>query len=331
MKIFYVPIEPYETRYTADWISQFEDEFTNNGIDYVTVLGNAVSSTVTDGGVLDACGTHIYKFSQLTKIVNLIQTGNISDGDVIFFADLWFPGIESLFYIRNMLNIEFKIEGIFHAGTYDQFDFTCRNGMRSWGKWLEAGWFCGIDKIFVATDFHKQLLLQNSISIRDLEKKIFVTGLPFYAKTLREKYYNSNKENIVVFPHRMDSEKHPEMFSGLVDDLRKAGISFIPMCTIIETKSRQEYFNILGRSKVMVSFADQETFGYSTLESMALGNVVIVPNKLSYCETVPSVFRYDSVSEVKDRVIDALVNYKEPEYKNIETWENSIKRMIELM
>lgn len=327
--LYYIPIEPYETRYTADWIAQFEKEFKKHGVPYTTILGKTDSTKVTAGGVLDACGTHIFKFTQLNRIIRRIKSGKIHDGDIIFFADLWFPGIESLFYIRNMLTIDFKICGIFHAGTYDTHDFTYRNNMREWGKYLEASWFTGIDMIFVATEFHKAMLLENSEQVMGLADKIKVTGLPFYADELRDKYgTNKSDINILVFPHRCDEEKHPELFDSLVTELQNRGFDFVACKTILETASREEYFKILAQSKVMVSFADQETFGYSTLESMALDNIVVVPNRLSYVETVPKEFRYDSINECINMVQNALENYKQPKYENLITWETSIYNML---
>ena len=333
--LYYIPIEPYETRYTADWVQDFEQTFEQFDVEFTTILGKPSSTKVTDGGVLDACGTHLYKFSQLQILIEKIDNGIVKDDDVIFFADLWFPGLESLFYIRNMLKRKFKICGIFHAGTYDKADFTYRNGMRRWGRFLEASWFTEIDTIFVATEFHKNLLLSKSLSFMtpQLADKIYVTGLPFFSDKLRWQYLKTNKsdENILVFPHRMDIEKHPEMFDELVSWLQSKQIKFKPVRTIVETKSRKEYFNLLAKSKVMVSFADQETFGYSTLESMALDNIVVVPNRLSYVETVPRRFRYDTKQECFDMVLNALTNYSKPCYDDIDEWQYSICKMIEKM
>lgn len=324
--VYYIPIEPYKTRYTADWIEQFETEFIDHNIQFITILGKAVSKEVTAGGVLDTCGTHIYKFSQLSKLMTLIRDGEVKDDDTIFFADLWFPGIESLFYVRNMTGIKFKICGVFHAGTYDPADFTYRSGMRNWGKFIEAGWFTEIDKIFVATDFHKKLMLQNSLELDMLPEKIIVTGLPFYGKQLADEYL-SEKEDILVFPHRVDKEKHPELFDKLVDWLSDKGVNVKAIKTIEETSSREEYFKILGKSKVMVSFADQETFGYSTLESMALDNIVVVPDKLSYVETVPDDSRYNSLDEAFEKVYKGLTEYKKPDY-DVSKWTSAIGNMI---
>lgn len=327
MKLYYLPIEPYETRYTKDWITQFENEFKAHNIPFETILGTPVTQKIINGTVLDACGTHIYKFAQLDTIIKKINLGEIHDNDVIFFADAWFPGIESLFYIRNITNIKYKIYGIFHAGTYDNFDFTYKTGMRTWGKYFEASVFDGLDKIFVATEFHKNLLCSKSICDGE---KVIVTGIPFYADELRKKYLPTNKENILVFPHRLETEKNPELFDKLCTYLRQEKVDFTPVKTLDVTKNRDEYFKILAKSKVMVSFADQETFGYSTVESAALDNIVVVPNKLSYVETIPTQYRYNNVDEAFKMVKNALQNYEIPSY-NLTKWKYSIDNMLKEM
>ena len=81
----------------------------------------------------------------------------------------------------------------------------------------------------------------------------------------------------------------------------------------------------------MLSFADQETFGYSTLEAMASGNVVIVPNKLSYMETVPKEYRYNNLTEAKELFIKAINGELRPNYPDIYKWEKAFKNMHSYM
>ena len=233
-----------------------------------------------------------------------------------------------MFYVRDITKKKFKIAGIFHAGTWDPFDFTSRNSMRDWGQHIELGWLHGIDIIFVATQFHKDLIVMNNGDFDP--NKIFVTGIPFYAKELQEKYPVTNKENIVVFPHRCENEKHPEKF----DRLQKKFPQWTFIKTLEETNNRDEYFKLLAKSKVMVSFADQETFGYSTVEAMALGNYVIVPNKLSYRETVPNGFRYkpNKDKEVEELLKQFMASEELPNYENcLDKWSESIPKMIKVL
>lgn len=325
MKIIHVPLEKLPTRYTADWVQQFEETFKACRVEFVTVEGNESNQSIKQGSVLDCFGTNRYKMQQLDKILEMLQNKEITENDVIFFADLWFPGLESLFYVRNITGVDFKIAGIYHAGTWDPYDFTSRTGMRNWGRHLEMSWLHGIDIIFVATQWHKDLIVMNSDDFDDT--KIFVTGIPFYARELSEKYPVTTKNELVVFPHRLDIEKHPEKFERLAKRYQQWTFSK----TIESTRDRDAYFKMLARSKVMISFAEQETFGYSTVEAMALGNFVIVPNSLSYRETVPSDYRYNSEREIP-AMLENFMQMKEiPYYPELQKWATSIERMIRVL
>ena len=327
MKIIHVPIEKVPTRYTMEWKEVFEQQFTAEKIEYITVEGETPVIPIETGSVLDAYGTNKYKLSQLTKLIDMIADGTIEDDDVIFFADLWFPGIEALFYIRDLSKKEFKIAGIYHAGTWDPYDFTSQHNMRDWGQHAELSWLHGVDTVFVATKFHKNMIVMNSGDFDNT--KIFVTGIPFNAKQLQTQYPFESKENIVVFPHRCNEEKHPEKF----DKLKKKYPQWRFVKTLEETQSREEYFQLLAKSKVMISFADQETWGFSTLESMALGNYVIVPNGLSYRETVPdSEYRYHKDNEVATMLEDFMSREELPTYSNIDTiGTDAISKMIKVL
>lgn len=329
MKIWHLPIEPYETRYTADWVQEFEKEFTNANVEFETIFGVPTVNTLKPGTVLDCCGTNIYKMSQLSKLLQKINDGEVKDNDCILFADMWFPGLESLFYVRDLSKINFKIYGILHAGTWDKHDFTSQAGMGKWAKHIETSWITNVDKVFVATNFHKQLIEEY---IPEAKGCITVTGIPFYSNKLSDNYDTSNKRDIVVFPHRCVPEKQPELFDQLSKQL--------PQFTFIKTldicKNRQQYFELLAKSKYMVSFANQETFGYSTVESMALGCKVFVPDKLSYKETVPQEDRYDItdswVDQVKNMIMEYEQNYTTPDYSPcLQKWQSSILNMINVM
>ena len=124
--LYIVPLEKYEERYTEQWSRWIPDSLRINDVKFETIQGDVLTNTIESGEVLDCFNTNFFKFSQLQKIIVKIRNGEIKEGDHIWFADLWFPGIESLFYIRNITGIKFKISGILHAGTWDFNDFTYR-------------------------------------------------------------------------------------------------------------------------------------------------------------------------------------------------------------
>jgi hypothetical protein len=288
MRILFFPIEPLEDRYSADWFKWFTEAFKKENIENYQFLPQPLSDKINDGSFLDVCGTNYFKAMQIAQFSEMAYNKQIKDDDVVFLMDAWFPGLESIAYIRDALKLKFKICGILHAGTYDPYDFLTKSGMSYWGKSLEESWFKILDKVFVATNYHKRLLM----STRDIDSnKIIVTGIP----AALDLDYFGPKENIVVFPHRLDSEKNPQMFLELARRNTDSNWSFV--CTKEVCKTKQEYYDLLKRSKIAVSFADQETFGIAMVEAVMLGCLPAVPDRLSYSELYDPVFQYSSYNE----------------------------------
>ena len=329
MKIFNVPIESLEERYSAQWNKWFPEQFNLHGIAYETIYPDTLTDKIKDGSFLDVCGTNYFKAGQLKILTEKLYHREIKDGDVVFFHDLWFPGIEMLQYIRQGIGLKFKICGILHAGTYDPYDFLSKKGMGSWGEHIENAWFDFIDEIYVATEFHKFLLTKRMID----RNKIIVTGLPIY---FDRPVCWSQKENIVVFPHRLDSEKQPELFDKLANEFKNSGWQFIKSKDVCKTK--KEYLNLLHQSKIAVSFAKQETWGIAQQEALFAGCFPVVPNRLSYQEMYSERFQYNSFSDAV-LLVAKLMRPSEEDYVVLELNKTkprlsgslAIPRMINLM
>lgn len=277
-----IPIEPLEERYSKQWDNWFRQELEETFAHVKTIYGQESSGIIKTGSFLDVFETNQYKASQLQQIINHIKQ-NPDFRYIIFFHDLWFPGLESLAYIRDGADVDIKITGCLHAGSYDPNDFLSRQLMGVWAEPLENSWFQIIDMIFVATKFHKKLLTDNRWVNPD---KIQVTGFPLYD----DFSYTTPKENIVVFPHRLDDEKQPKLFDKLADALKNTGWQFIKSKDICRNK--KEYYDLLSRSKIAVSFALQETWGIAMQEAVYLGNVPVCPDRLSYSEMYRKSFLY---------------------------------------
>lgn len=317
--LYLVMLEKLEARYTAQWARWIPQSLDELNISYQIIEGDILVNTIETGDVLDIYGTNYYKASQLQKIIKLLYDQKIKDGDTIWFADLWFPGIEMLEYIRCISGIKFKITGVLHAGTWDEDDFTVRNGFRPWAKYLEKSWLSFIDKIFVGSKYHKQLI-EDYIEID--KDKIQATGLFFDYKEV-EKYKSDKDPRLVVFPHRLAPEKRPELFKKLADELSSTEAICIRTFDICRTK--EEYYQLLGKATYMVSFDGQETFGYSTLESIALGVVPLVFNGRSYQEIVPKQLRWDVFPELLMLIREGLRGDKE---YNIEEFKYILEKYL---
>lgn len=306
--IHFVPIEPYEERYTEQWYRWFGDAFSALGVEHTFVDGEMLTSTIEIGQVLDVYGTHYYKASQMQKLMGMLREGLILDEDTIFFADLWFPGIEALQYVRDMTGAKFKIEGVLHAGTWDKHDFTYLNGMERWAMFIENGWLKFIDKVYLGSAYHKTLIMRERLLGTGSGDRLKVTGLPF---EWREVNQEVKKEKIVVFPHRLDPEKGPDRFDELAEAFGgHGGWRFIKTKDICQTK--EEYYQLLGKASIAVSFAEQETFGYAMLEAIANRCMPLVPDKLSYkTMDIYDGYRFNDIAEVMHR-IDNFKDYERP-------------------
>lgn len=286
-KLWVVPIESLVERYSFQWNNWFRKELQSRGITFDFVDSKPLRNTIKNGSFLDVVGTNYFKSRQMARLCRYIDNGLVHDEDVILFHDLWFPGLESLAYIRDGLDLKFKVGGYFHAGTYDPFDFLTQKGMGLWGKPLENCWLSIADFVLSSTEFNKQLILKRRNALPD---KIHVVGYPWYPNDFVVE--STVKENIVVFPHRLNSEKNPQLFDKLKEDLQDE----FPDWQFLKTKevcaTKKEYYKLLGRSKIAVSFADQETCGIAMAEAIMSGCIPVVPDHLAYRELYEPCFRY---------------------------------------
>jgi len=307
-ELFFLPIEDLEERYSKQWNVWFKNEFDQRGMKYRYIHPQPLRTEIKDGAFLDVIGTHYFKSMQIAEVCRILDTErdylSLLDQVLIFVEDGWFPGIESLFYIRQALKMwNLKFVALFHAGTYDHADFLYRLGMEPWGEHLERSWMVGFDKILLSVPFHKELLLKMR-DVPGLFQKISLVGLPMdtnaciiessFVDTIKAMDDHTNKvnyedvshlkENIVLFPHRKDPEKKPYLFKLLESCYRfkypMDSIKFI--FTRDKKRDKKEYHDLLLKTKVALSFATQETFGISMVEAYNLGAHVIVPERLAY-------------------------------------------------
>ena len=299
-----IPIENLEERYSSQWNVWFPQEFQKANLEFQTIYpDNFQKNKINIGSFLDVYSSNRFKALQLSMICQLFEDNKVKDDDIFFFHDLWFPGIEMLFYIRDGSGIKFKIMGCLHAGTYDPWDFLTQSGMMRWAARIETSWFREVDKIFVATHFHKDLILENR---KILESKIAITSFPLF---LDIEYDKDEKEDIIIFPHRMNKEKQPELFIKLKEQFKNKYPAWKFLFTKEECKTKEEYYSLLKKAKVAVSFAQQETWGIAQQEAMFLGCIPVVPNRLSYHEMYYGCFKYNTLSGVYTLVESYMNNY----------------------
>ena len=134
---------------------------------------------------------------------------------------------------------------------------------------------------------------------------------------------------IIVWNHRWEHDKNPELFFQTLFDLDGKGLDFnivvlgqsferkprifekakkILAHRIIQfgyVESKEEYHKWLKMGDVIVSTATHEFFGIAVLEAVRAGCRPLLPNRLSYPELFPKAFLYDDETFI-ERFIETL-------------------------
>ena len=172
--------------------------------------------------------------------------------------------------------------------------------MERWAKNFEDNLFDIADEIYCGSDFIKDDIVKKRIIQPD---KLVPTGFPLDTENL-DKVKKVEKENIVIFSGRNVDEKQPWLFKQMRDKIGDNHIRFIN--TLEHNFSKEEYYELLAKAKVVVSFALQENFGYSIAEAVYLGCVPILPNRLVYPELYSEEYLYDTFDDACNMVSDVI-------------------------
>jgi len=296
-----LPIEKIEDRYSAQWWAWTLAALAAHPEWNARVIGSPTPQSIRTGEFLDVYGTNLYKSDQLFKTLEVLEATHPQPATVVLY-DAWYPGLEALAYVREATGRDIRLVGVFHAGTYDPYDFLAQRGMARWGRKLERAWGIALDKILVATEFHRSLLVEH----RQFQvSKIRLVPFPVFEDADRRA---RKKERIVVFPHRLAPEKRPEDFETIAAAYREyfPNDKTLFVYTKKECRTKDEYYDLLSRSTVAFSSALQETFGIAIQEAINLGCVPVVPDRLSYPDTVPDLYRYRSLQSAVRMIREAL-------------------------
>ncbi len=310
MKLIYVPLEHIDGRYTIHMDRDIEKYLLSNSIDYIKIIPTLKTPSLPKGMFLNAPFTTKFKSLQMAEIASMYERGEIADDDQFFFSDLWFPGLESIAYMNYFCKVNPKITGIIHAGSFTDTDFV--RDMERWAKNFEDIIFDISDTIFVASEFIKKDILKKRIVS---EQKLVVTGLPLDDYGLNLYKDVQVKENTVIFNGRLCDEKQPWLFDELERKVKaKLGNEILFIKTQEQNLNKKQYYDLLARSKAVVSYALQENFGFGVAEATYLGCVPVLPNRLVYPELYDSKYLYNNFEESVDLVCNAIVNYQYPKY-----------------
>ena len=355
-------LEPYEGRYTlqlTDWTTAVYDR---RGIDYVIVPGNTIDNTksISVGQVLDAHGRSYFGMSQMMNLVQMMRNGEVTGEDVVFFEDMFQPGIESLPYIMYQIPAEQRPRVYVRclAQAIDPDDFVHVWGMAKWMGLYEKM----VNEFATVLATNEEMV--SHMRIAGWEAPIYnISGLSFGKAEVQSRVDTIKpwvgRKNRIVFAARFDQEKQPNFFMDIVEEMGGFGVEFV-ICqggplrsnnpayierareleskgklTIAENLSKNEYYDIVNDSRVLFNCALQDWVSNTVSEADALGCNVVYPAYRSFPETFANdhtrMYVPWSKTDAMEKINKSLLSPSENIGK-ISDWTNgTIDRMIDIM
>ena len=319
MTIHIVDIEAVDTRYTKQWKEHLPKQLkksTNKEINVIS--GGETPQATTPGAFLNFGGTNVYKSKQLEQIGEMFCNGKVRDGDYFLYTDAWNPTVIQLRYMAELLGVDIRIGGMWHAGSYDPHDFLGRLiGDKPWVRKAEASMYECYDDNFFATEFHRDMFEDVFMDEGlDFFPKSRIVGWPMeYLVNSLEQYKGMTKRDLILFPHRIAPEKQVDIFRDLQSRLPQ--YEFVVCQEQMLTKN--DYHNLLGQAKIIFSANLQETLGISWYEGAIVDAIPMVPDRLSYSEMAIPEFKYPSEWTIdfdaylfnKDKLCTKIITYIE--------------------
>ena len=366
-KLFYMGLESYEARYTLQLTEWNRRVFDRRGLDVVYVPGTTIdnSQAISVGQVLDAHGRSYFGMSQMMNLVQLMKNGDVTNEDVIYFEDMFQPGIESLPYIMDQIPAEQRPRVYVRclAQAIDPDDFVHVWGMSKWMSTYEQMVNCFVTGVLATNEemvAHMRIAnwtapIYNISGLAFGKEEVLERGAatvnPFADRTMR-----------VGFAARFDQEKQPDFYMDLIEmwhdqgpfpvefavfsggPLRSNNPKYLERAralaaegklTIYENLSKNEYYKLLGDTRVLFNCALQDWVSNTVSEADTLGSNVLYPAYRSFPETFANDPNRLYVPWSIDDAYAKLGNLLQEPHHNmglISDWNNgTIDRVVDIL
>lgn len=347
MKIFYMPIERLESRYTFQLTDWNVREFKRLRQRYHIVDGAELPSTkgkVITGSVLDAHGRSFFALQQMSNLIALLKAGKPTCFDTILFEDMFTPGMEILPYILRQTDTNYRPKVYVRclAQTIDPDDFVNREGMFDWMRHYELM----LDKFVTGILVASEEMVAN-LKIAGFKAPIHVTGLPFGKKEVQARVKHvaalEDRPKVVSFASRWDTEKQPEFFLEVAEKANKLDpdIKFQVLTGFPKLKSddpyfirraqglarksffsvkagltKNDYYGHLANSRLLFNCALQDWVSNTVSEADSFGTQTLFPAYRSFPEVFANNAQHMyipwSVDDAVNKLV-ALVNLQTPQ------------------
>ena len=367
MKLFYLGLEPYVARYTYQLQQWNEAVFKERNIEYVIVPGETLSNdqAIITGQVLDAHGRTYYSMTQIANLVRMMKAGELNSDDVIYFEDMYTPGIESLPYILNQVDASSRPRIFVRclAQSIDPDDFVHVWGMSKWMGLYEKMVDSFVDGILATNEE-----MVAHMKIAGWTAPIYnISGLAFGKQEVQSRVGDlipfDERLPRVVFAARTDQEKQPDFFMDLIEawnkELPNSKVEFAVLSggplrgndpvaiarmqkmaaagtiKIYDNLEKNAYYEILNNSRVLFNCALQDWVSNTVSEADALGCNVLYPAYRSFPETFANdhtrMYIPWSIPDAMDKLY-TLMSAEHDGIGKISDWNNgTIDRVLDIM
>lgn len=284
-RLIFVPQFPAPLRYQeffySDFPIQFKKYFTEVitlGEKFVNTRKESIRESKKDSGLFSSIklATQM-EFFQTMEYLDL----EISNDDYLLCMDLSYPGFFSnILYHKPMKNSFCYC----HATSVNNGDIFEKVRASKYPN--EVAHSKLYKKVFLGSNYHKKKLLWGNTEVVGLP-------VPSYKRFSEQKIYDIIS---VVRPNPQKITKEVE------DRVEKEFGQIIRK----EVKTWKDYYKFLSSGKVLLITTKEETFGYSAMEAIMNGTIVIAPNDFSYPELLPQEFLYDNYDDLRDTIEKAL-------------------------
>lgn len=368
-KLFYMGLESYESRYTLQLTEWNRRVFERRGLDVVYVPGSTIddSQAISVGQVLDAHGRSYFAMSQMMNLVAWMRRGEVTADDVIYFEDMFQPGMESLPYIMDQVAPEYRPRVFVRclAQAIDPDDFVHVWGMSRWMSLYEQ--MCNE---FVTGVLATSEEMVAHMRIAGWTAPIYnVSGLAFGKEEVQERIGGvanikpfAQRPMRVGFAARWDQEKQPDFFMDLAEHWHEHGLNPVEFAIyqggtlrsnnhkyvirarqlaeqgklrIYENLSKNQYYQLLNDTRVLFNCALQDWVSNTVSEADALGANVLYPAYRSFPETFANDAERMYIPWSQDdaaRKLDRLLIRPHANQGLISDWTNgTIDRIVDIM
>jgi glycosyltransferase involved in cell wall biosynthesis len=218
---------------------------------------------------------------------------------------------------ENERDFHFALTNMTTALASDRLAFNSRYNLESFLK--------GIEKLQKKS---YDLKLNDPSNVIKAKSQVIAPGIDFSAVDTAERA-GDNRPPVIVWNHRWEHDKNPELFFNALSKLAREGIDFSLIIlgehfkehpAVFEKareqlsrrilhfgyiKTRRDYAHWLKQGDIVVSTAGHEFFGISVIEAVRAGCRPLLPKRLSYPELFPKKFLYidkDLVTRLREMI-----------------------------